>query len=125
MAHLARAAQRRFEAALRFLIAILFICLLCHAEDSIMVWALLNQAQNVALNELLEGQQSDRIVAIIGGAMLDDSLRHASNNASALQKTRTTSFLRSAARWATLVQKLTSAISCTCLRSQRGTRCTA
>ena len=42
-----------------------------------MVWALLNQAQNVALNELIEGQKSDRIVAIVGGAMLDDSLRHA------------------------------------------------
>jgi hypothetical protein len=40
-----------------------------------MVWALLNQAQNTALKELIDGQQSDRIVAIIGGAMLDDSLR--------------------------------------------------
>jgi hypothetical protein len=40
-----------------------------------MVWALLNQAQNVALNELLEGQKSDRIVALLGGALVDDSLK--------------------------------------------------
>lgn len=42
-----------------------------------MVWAVLNPDQNVALTELIEGQKSDRIVAIIGGAMLDDSLRQA------------------------------------------------
>jgi hypothetical protein len=40
-----------------------------------MVWALLNEPQNAALNELLHG--SDRVVAILGGAMLDDSLRFA------------------------------------------------
>jgi hypothetical protein len=42
-----------------------------------MVWAVLNPAQNAALTELMEGQNSDRIVAILGGAMLDDSLRNA------------------------------------------------
>jgi hypothetical protein len=77
MANLAGTTERCFHATPRFLFTVLLGRLLRHAEDSIMVWALLNQAQNAALNELLEGQQSDRIVAIIGGAMLDDSLRHA------------------------------------------------
>ncbi len=42
-----------------------------------MAWALLNNAQNSALTELTEGSNSDRIVAIVGGAILDDSLRQA------------------------------------------------
>jgi predicted NBD/HSP70 family sugar kinase len=42
-----------------------------------MVWAVLNKAQNAALQELVREQQSDRVVAIVGGAMLDDSLRQA------------------------------------------------
>jgi hypothetical protein len=42
-----------------------------------MVWAVLNQAQGLALKELIEGQKSDRIVAVVGGAILDDSLRRA------------------------------------------------
>ena len=40
-----------------------------------MVWAILNEGQNAALNELLEGNKSDRIVAVVGGAMIDDALR--------------------------------------------------
>jgi hypothetical protein len=40
-----------------------------------MVWAVLNEDHNIALNELLHGKKSDRIVAIIGGALVDDSLR--------------------------------------------------
>jgi hypothetical protein len=42
-----------------------------------MVWATLGAEQNAAINELIHGQQSDRIVAILGGALLDDSLRQA------------------------------------------------
>lgn len=42
-----------------------------------MVWAILNNTQNIALKELIEGQKSDRIVAIVGGAMAEDSLRRA------------------------------------------------
>jgi hypothetical protein len=39
-----------------------------------MVWAILNEDQNTALREIVKFQ-SDRIAAILGGAMLDDSLR--------------------------------------------------
>ena len=42
-----------------------------------MVWATLGAKQNAAINELNHGLQSDRIVAIVGGALLDDSLRQA------------------------------------------------
>lgn len=42
-----------------------------------MVWAILSDDQNAAIKELTESQQSDRIVAVIGGAMLDDSVRRA------------------------------------------------
>jgi hypothetical protein len=42
-----------------------------------MVWAILNPDQNTALKELIKGQNSDRVVAILGGVMLDDSLRRA------------------------------------------------
>jgi hypothetical protein len=42
-----------------------------------MVWAIWGAEQNAAINELTHGQQSDRIVAILGGALLDDSLRRA------------------------------------------------
>ncbi len=41
-----------------------------------MVWAILNPEQNAALTEIVE-TQSDRVAAILGGAMLDDSLRRA------------------------------------------------
>ena len=40
-----------------------------------MVWAVLANDQIAALEELRNQQNSDRIVAILGGAMLDDSLR--------------------------------------------------
>jgi hypothetical protein len=40
-----------------------------------MIWAILNKDHDIALNELYKEHQSDRVVAIIGGAMLDDSLR--------------------------------------------------
>ncbi len=40
-----------------------------------MVWAIGNDAQNTALKELIESQSSDRVVAIVGGAILEDSLR--------------------------------------------------
>ena len=40
-----------------------------------MVWAILNQAQNAALKEIVD-IQSDRVAAILGAAMLDDSLTH-------------------------------------------------
>jgi hypothetical protein len=39
-----------------------------------MVWAVGNSAQNVALKELIESQASDRVVAIVGAAILEDSL---------------------------------------------------
>jgi len=39
-----------------------------------MVWALLGKAQGHAIQEI-EDSQSERIVAIVGGAMLDDTLR--------------------------------------------------
>jgi hypothetical protein len=39
-----------------------------------MVWPILNEAQNEALKEIVQ-TQSDRVAAILGGAMLDDSLR--------------------------------------------------
>jgi len=42
-----------------------------------MVWAILNPEQSAALKELVRGQNSDRIVGVVGGAMLDDSLRRA------------------------------------------------
>lgn len=41
-----------------------------------MVWAVLNEAQNAALKEIVQ-YQSDRLAAILGAAMLDDSLCHA------------------------------------------------
>jgi hypothetical protein len=40
-----------------------------------MVWAVLGPKQNAALKELIDGQLSDRVVGIVGGAMLDDALR--------------------------------------------------
>jgi DNA-binding MltR family transcriptional regulator len=40
-----------------------------------MVWAILNPDQNAAFEELIHLSESDRIVAILGGAMLDDALR--------------------------------------------------
>jgi hypothetical protein len=42
-----------------------------------MVWAILNDLQKTALNELLQPNQSDRAFAILSGALLDDSLRTA------------------------------------------------
>ena len=42
-----------------------------------MVWAVLNKDHDEALKELIKGQSSDRVVAIIGGAMLDSNLRRA------------------------------------------------
>jgi hypothetical protein len=42
-----------------------------------MVWAILDADQNAALKELIRTQNSDRIVAVVGGAMIDNSLRHA------------------------------------------------
>src|SRR5258708_24038186 len=41
-----------------------------------MIWAILNQDHNDALKEIVD-TQSDRVSAILGAAMLDDSLRHA------------------------------------------------
>lgn len=55
-----------------------------------MVWAVLNEEHNIALGELLQGQKSDRIVAIIGGALIDDSLRrHLELRFRAVPKNRT------------------------------------
>jgi hypothetical protein len=42
-----------------------------------MVWALFNQDQHVASEEIAYFEKSDRVAAVIGGAMLDDSLRTA------------------------------------------------
>jgi hypothetical protein len=42
-----------------------------------MVWAIGNPAQNTALKELIHGQSSDRVVAIVGGAILEDALKEA------------------------------------------------
>jgi hypothetical protein len=42
-----------------------------------MVWAIGNPAQNNALSELIKGQSSDRVVGIVGGAILEDSLQRA------------------------------------------------
>jgi hypothetical protein len=42
-----------------------------------MVWAIGNPAQNRALSEPIESQSSDRVVAIVGGAILEDSLKQA------------------------------------------------
>jgi len=42
-----------------------------------MAWPVLNPDQGAALQELLQGDPSDRIVAIVGGAILDNSLMHA------------------------------------------------
>ena len=36
-----------------------------------------NQAQNAALKELIEAQSSDRVVGIVGGAILEDALQNA------------------------------------------------
>lgn len=40
-----------------------------------MSWAIINPDQHAALTELVTLSKSDRIVAILGGAMLDDALR--------------------------------------------------
>ena len=42
-----------------------------------MVWAIGNVAQNAALKELIQSQSSDRVVAIVGAAILDDALKNA------------------------------------------------
>jgi hypothetical protein len=42
-----------------------------------MVWAIGNPAQNTALSELIESQSSDRVVGIVGGAILEESLKGA------------------------------------------------
>lgn len=42
-----------------------------------MVWAIGNPAQSIALSELLYSESSDRVVAIIGGAILEDALKEA------------------------------------------------
>jgi len=42
-----------------------------------MIWPILNPQQNAGLKELIAGQASDRVIAVIGGAMLDNSLRYA------------------------------------------------
>lgn len=42
-----------------------------------MTWAILNKDQEAALLEMIRNENSDRIVAIIGGALLDDSIRKA------------------------------------------------
>jgi len=42
-----------------------------------MVWAIGNPAQSTALTELIQSQSSDRVVAIVGGAILEDALREA------------------------------------------------
>jgi hypothetical protein len=42
-----------------------------------MVWAILNPEQSAAIQELVDGQKSDRIVAIVGGTILDNSLASA------------------------------------------------
>ncbi len=42
-----------------------------------MVWAILNREQDAAIKELIYGQSSDRVVAVIGGALLDTSIRRA------------------------------------------------
>jgi hypothetical protein len=46
-------------------------------EGFSMVWAVLNSVHGAALSGMMEGQSSDRIVAILGGGMLDNSLRYA------------------------------------------------
>lgn len=40
-----------------------------------MVWGVLNDRVNLALKELIDGKNSDRILAVVGGAMLDENLR--------------------------------------------------
>ena len=55
----------------------MIIRLLSHKVEHTMVWAILSDEQNTAVNELIRGQQSDRIVGILGGALLDNSLRQA------------------------------------------------
>jgi hypothetical protein len=42
-----------------------------------MVWALLNHDHAIATEEISFFEKSDRVAAIIGGAMLDDALRKA------------------------------------------------
>jgi hypothetical protein len=42
-----------------------------------MVWAIGNAGQSAALQELIKSQNSDRIVAILGAAVLDDALKGA------------------------------------------------
>ena len=42
-----------------------------------MVWAIGNPSQDAALRELIRSESSDRVVAIVGGAILEDSLREA------------------------------------------------
>ena len=40
-----------------------------------MLWSILGKDQSIALRELLGNQNSDRVIAIVGGAMLDNALR--------------------------------------------------
>ena len=42
--------------------------------DHHMVWAILGEEYNKAINEII-ASDSDRIIAVVGGAMLDDTLR--------------------------------------------------
>jgi hypothetical protein len=42
-----------------------------------MVWPIGNSAQEIALNELIQHQSSDRVLAIVGGAILEDGLQNA------------------------------------------------
>jgi len=42
-----------------------------------MAWAIGNPQQNAALKELIDQQHSDRVVAVVGGAILEDALKNA------------------------------------------------
>lgn len=42
-----------------------------------MTWAIGNPAQDAALKELIQNQYSDRVVGIVGGAILEDALKAA------------------------------------------------
>jgi hypothetical protein len=42
-----------------------------------MVWAIGSPAQQAAMKELIEHRQSDRVTAVIGGAILEDALKDA------------------------------------------------
>jgi hypothetical protein len=50
---------------------------LANPRRSLSLWTILGTAQQAALTEIANLAQSDRVVTILGGAMLDDSLRHA------------------------------------------------